>query len=64
MKPPTGTKRPSKDADEPPEVELKLEWVHGYRGYDSRNNIQVMADGCIAYYVAGVVCSYDPSKHT
>lgn len=64
MKPPqSAPKRPSKRDTEPPEVELELEWVHGYRGYDSRNNMQVMANGSLAYYVAGVVCSYDPVNH-
>jgi len=65
MKPPTSApKRPKASDTEAPEVALELEWVHGYRGYDSRNNMQVMANGSLAYYVAGVVCSYDPTKHT
>jgi len=64
MKPPSDApKRPRKSDTEAPEVTLELEWVHGYRGYDSRNNMQVMENGSIAYYVAGVVCTYDPVKH-
>jgi len=32
MKPPTDFKRPKKDCGDAPDIELELEWVHGYCG--------------------------------
>lgn len=46
-----------------PEVTIELEWVHGYRGSNSRNNLNYMQDGRLVYYAAGVSVSYDPVKH-
>lgn len=64
MKPPTGFKKPSLKSLTAPDVNVELEWVYGYRGYDNRNNINCMANGKIVYYIAGVVCAYDPVKHS
>ena len=64
MKPPTGFKKPRANDNQAPDIKLELEWVYGYRGYDNRNNMNCMANGKLAYYVAGVVCAYDPVQHT
>jgi WD40 repeat protein len=47
-----------------PAIKLELEWCHGYRTRDSRNNIQILTDNCIAYHAAGVGIVYDPTTHT
>lgn len=33
---------------------LELEWVHGYRGHDSRNNLRYSAEGRVVYPAAGL----------
>jgi WD40 repeat protein len=48
----------------PPQVELQLEWVHGYRCHDTRNNIAIGQDKNIIYHAAGLGIAYDPSTHT
>jgi len=45
MKPPEGFKRAAKNANLAPTVELKLEWVHGYKGDCAKNNLRYLADG-------------------
>jgi hypothetical protein len=63
MKPPSNFKRASKESVMAPEVTIELDWVHGYRGSNSRNNLNYMQDGRLVYYAAGVSVSYDPVKH-
>ncbi|KAK7574062.1 hypothetical protein V9T40_011253 [Parthenolecanium corni] len=43
----------------PPEKRLILNWVHGYRGIDSKRNLWVLPTGEIMYYVAAVAVLYD-----
>lgn len=38
----------------PPESQLRLEWVYGYRGHQCRNNIFYTKEGEVVYFVAGV----------
>jgi len=47
-----------------PDVNLELEWVHGYRAQDTRNNLRYSDDGDIMYSSAGVGISYDKANHT
>lgn len=63
MKPPTWFKRPKKDAGDAPALDVVLDWVHGYRGSKSRNNLHYLANGAVGYYAAGVYVEYDPVKH-
>ena len=43
-----------------PTTVLELEWVHGYRGYDCRNNLKYLDDGAKAfgYHAAALSISY------
>ncbi len=38
--------------DSAPDAVLHLEWVHGYRGNDVRNNVRYMVDGSVVYHAA------------
>ena len=64
IKPPTGySGRPPKNQDKPPNIKVELDWVHGYRGSNNRNNLSFIKDGTLAYYAAAVGIVYDPSQH-
>ncbi|XP_074647902.1 echinoderm microtubule-associated protein-like 6 [Tubulanus polymorphus] len=43
---------------------LKLEFVHGYRGYDCRNNLFYTQSGEIVYHVAAAGIIYNKETHT
>lgn len=45
---------------EPPAVQLKLDWVHGYRGRDCRSNITYLPTGECVYFVASIIVLYNP----
>jgi len=45
-------------------VKVELDWIHGYRSRDSRNNISLIMDGSIAYHAAAVGVVYNPADHT
>lgn len=64
IKPPSNFKRAAKDATLAPDLRIELEWVHGYRGSNSRNNLQYVADNQMVYFAAGVCVKYDPVSHT
>ena len=42
-----------------PSAKLALEWVYGYRGYDSRMNLYCLPSGELCYYVGAVAVLYD-----
>lgn len=63
MKEPKGFKKPPKGASDAPNIELELEWVHGYRAHDCKNNLAYTADGGIAYHAAGLGIVYDHGEH-
>ena len=52
------SKAPKSDPS-PPDAHLKLEWVHGYRAFDSRSNLVYNAAGDIVYPAAAVVVVYN-----
>lgn len=64
MKEPTGFVKPPKNQNLAPSVKVNLEWVHGYRSRDAKNNISFLVDGSIAYHAAGLGIVYDPTEHT
>lgn len=61
---PSTWKKPPVNQTKPPGISLQLEWIHGYRARDSRNNIGVALDGSIVYQAAAVGVCYDPATHT
>lgn len=55
------------DLDRPveaPSIQLKLNWVHGYRGRDCRSNIFFLPTGECVYFVASVIVLYNPTEKT
>ena len=51
------SKAPKADPS-PPDAHLKLDWVHGYRSFDSRSNCYYNAAGDVVYPVGAVVVVY------
>ncbi|KAJ8387313.1 hypothetical protein AAFF_G00158090 [Aldrovandia affinis] len=47
-----------------PEEGLRLQFVHGYRGYDCRNNLFYTQAGEVVYHVAAVAVIYNRQQHT
>ncbi|XP_048374588.1 echinoderm microtubule-associated protein-like 6 isoform X9 [Sphaerodactylus townsendi] len=47
-----------------PEDSLKLLFVHGYRGYDCRNNLFYTQTGEVVYHIAAVAVVYNRQQHT
>jgi len=43
------------------DVDLSLQWVHGYRGFDCKDNIKYNASGHIVYFAAAVAIVYNKS---
>lgn len=64
MKPPSSyTKQPRAQKD-PPNLNLLLEFVHGYRAKDCRNNLKFLPDGRIIYHAAGLGIVYEKESHS
>ena len=61
---PTGYTKPRIIQKLAPTVKVDIEWVHGYRCRDSRNNIGLLADGSIAYHAAALGIVYNPQEHS
>lgn len=64
MKEPTGFTKPPKGASDAPNVVMELEWVHGYRSHDCKNNLAYLSDGNVCYHAAGVGIVYDKDEHS
>lgn len=47
----------------PPQCQLRLEWVYGYRGHQCRSNLFYNDVDNIVYFVAGVAIVYDTKEH-
>ena len=54
LKPPTSFQKASRNGNLPPSVSLQLEFVHGYRAKDCRNNIRYLPDDRLVYHAAAV----------
>lgn len=52
---PAAYKGQDKDKDGPPDASLALEWVHGYRGFDCRNNLFLVDEDVFLFHAAGLV---------
>jgi hypothetical protein len=46
--------KPSTRDGEAPDASLNLEYIHGYRCHDTRNNLRYTATGEIVYHAAAV----------
>jgi WD40 repeat protein len=57
------TNAPDNDPS-PPDQNLELEWVYGYRCDDSYNNLGVDSKGRIVYPAAAVIVAYDSKSHS
>ena len=55
---------PPKSDSSAPDSTLKLEWVHGYRSFDSRSNLFYNGNNEIVYPAAAVVVVYNSKKKT
>jgi len=53
-----------KNGHKPPNVTIEVEYVHGYRTKDMRNNLYFLADGKILYNAAALGIVLDPEANT
>ena len=63
MKEPSGYKKPPLNQNHPPKADLTLEYVHGYRAKDCRNNVRYLKSGHIVYHAAGLGIVVDTSTN-
>jgi WD40 repeat protein len=54
--------KPPKSNPAAPDRKLTIDWVHGFRAFDSRSNLMYNKDGDIVYPVAGLCVTYNTSK--
>lgn len=47
-----------------PSKNLKLDWIYGYQGKTTRNNIYSLPTGEIVYFTASIVVLYNQNEHT
>ena len=69
MKPPTNfdkefDRKALKKQKKPPQASLELEYVHGYRAKDTRNNLKYLESGKALYHAAalGIVLNIDGKR--
>ncbi len=53
-----------KKLSNPPSAQLELEYVHGFRCHDTRNNVKYGPNGEILYHAAAVGINLDPKTNT
>jgi microtubule-associated protein-like 6 len=64
MKDPTDYKKPPLNQNKPPKADLTLEYVHGYRAKDCKNNVRYLKSGGIVYHAAALGIVLNPSENT
>ena len=55
--------KPKKSDSEAPSNQLELEFIHGYRTHDTRNNLRYTSNGDIVYHTAAVGIVYNKESH-
>lgn len=63
IKAPTWYKKDS-SLSKKPDVRIELDYIHGYRSKDCRNNVTVLNDGSVLYNAAGVAVIMNISTNT
>jgi len=63
IKEPTGFKKPSR-ANKAPLCKIDLQYCHGYRAKDCRNNLRYVTDDLIVYHAAAVGIVHDIKTNT
>lgn len=64
MTAPSNFSKPPKDINTAPPIKLELEYVHGYKGDNAKNNLRYMQDQNLCYYIAGVGVVFNPETNT
>ena len=64
LRAPSGYIKPPRNQNKPPNLNLELEFVHGYRAKDSRNNLKYLPDGRIIYHAAALGITYSKANHS
>jgi len=59
---PSGYSGQIKNQSMAPDVTIEPEWVYGYRGGMTKNNIKVLSDGSVVYHAAGLGVVFDPTE--
>ena len=54
----------TKGEDDPPDAILELEYIHGYRCHDARNNLRFNPSGKLIYHTAAVGISLEAASNT
>ena len=62
LREPTSFSKAPKNQGKRPNVNAKIDWVHGYKGYNARSNLRFQVDGSLAYFAAGLGIVCDPSS--
>ena len=50
--------------EDKPDVDFSVEWVYGYRGRDSWDNLHNLPTGEVVYYIAAIAVLYNPEAQT
>ena len=64
LKEPTGFIKAKYNQSQPPKISLSLEYIHGYRSRDCKNNIAYTGDGRIVYHAAAAGIVLDKTTNT
>ena len=56
--------KPYKGESNPPSASLEIDYVHGYRCFDTRNNIKYTKEGDLIYHTAAIGILYNTKDNT
>ena len=46
-----------------PDANISIKYVHGYRSYDTRNNLKWTKHGCVLYHTGALGIVLDPNEN-